>query len=171
MAATATSGLPVSYGVSGPATLSGNVLTVTGPSEVILDALADGDDNAWQYSTFASVVVSPDIVVEQPAGTVLIDGTSSIDFGPTAAVSPVVKVFTIRNASMSNLTGLAISADGRECRRLCREYNRDAHDPRPRRQHHLHGYPDPFCPRSKESRRRSTSSATWPARRTRLTSL
>ncbi|MCX6876244.1 MAG: choice-of-anchor D domain-containing protein [Verrucomicrobia bacterium] len=55
----------------------------------------------------------PNIVVEQPAGTGLTDGISSVDFG-TAAVgnSAPVKTFTIRNTGSGPLSGLAVTVDG-----------------------------------------------------------
>jgi hypothetical protein len=43
LTAAATSGLPVGFSVSGPATLAGNVLTFTGPGDVTVTALQPGD--------------------------------------------------------------------------------------------------------------------------------
>jgi hypothetical protein len=46
LTATASSELPISYKVlSGPATLSGNMVTVTGIGEVLIEALQDGNEN------------------------------------------------------------------------------------------------------------------------------
>lgn len=56
--ATATSGLPVSYAVSGPATLVGDVLTVTGPGDVTLDAWQVGNDASWQPSDVVHVFIA-----------------------------------------------------------------------------------------------------------------
>ena len=53
LAATTTSGLPVSFSVSGPATLNGSVLTVTGAGTVTVTASQPGDTN---FSGAASVV-------------------------------------------------------------------------------------------------------------------
>ncbi|MEO6742278.1 MAG: hypothetical protein ABIP20_18700, partial [Chthoniobacteraceae bacterium] len=52
LAATAGSGLPVSYIVGGPATLNGSQLTVTGPGLVTIIAYQPGD-NFWQSSDIA----------------------------------------------------------------------------------------------------------------------
>jgi len=55
----------------------------------------------------------PDIVVEQPAGTNLVDGASTIDFGTVLAGAESSREITIRNtAAGSTLTGLVISRDG-----------------------------------------------------------
>ncbi len=58
LTATAGSGLPVSYSVSGPATLDGNTFTRTGPGEVRLDAWQSGNDGEWRHSPVASVLVT-----------------------------------------------------------------------------------------------------------------
>jgi hypothetical protein len=46
LAATASSGLPITYTVTGPATLAGNVLTLTGPGSVSVTALQGGSAGA-----------------------------------------------------------------------------------------------------------------------------
>lgn len=53
----------------------------------------------------------PDIVVEQPAGTNIVDGGSAA-FGAVAAGSTADLVFTVRNAGTVDLTGLGITFDG-----------------------------------------------------------
>ncbi|HEY0548906.1 MAG TPA: choice-of-anchor D domain-containing protein, partial [Verrucomicrobiae bacterium] len=62
--------------------------------------------------TFATLA-QPEIAVEQPAGTHLADGISTVSFG-TAMVanagSPLT--FVIRNLGVADLTGLVISKDG-----------------------------------------------------------
>ena len=55
----------------------------------------------------------PEIVVEQPAGSILVDGTSNQDFGTEYVGGIGVPVnFTIRNIGPANLSGLALSKDG-----------------------------------------------------------
>lgn len=57
-------------------------------------------------------VFNPEIAVEQPAGTSLTSGTSTVAFGSTLTGASVVRTFTIRNTGAHDLTGLAITIDG-----------------------------------------------------------
>ncbi|WP_052573073.1 hypothetical protein [Haloferula sp. BvORR071] len=59
LAATASSGLPVSYSLNGPATLNGNTLTRAGAGEIRLDAWQSGNDSDWLPSAIATVVDDP----------------------------------------------------------------------------------------------------------------
>lgn len=55
----------------------------------------------------------PEIVVEHPAGSNLVDGAATVDFGVVLTGGSSTREFTIRNtASGSTLTGLAINGDG-----------------------------------------------------------
>lgn len=59
----------------------------------------------------------PDIAVEQPAGTNLTDGSSSVSFGNVAlGGAPVVRTFTLKNIGTATLGGLAITTDGANAR-------------------------------------------------------
>lgn len=58
------------------------------------------------------VTTAPEITVEQPVGTALVDGASSVRFETASLGSPVVKTFTIRNDGDAALTGLALSKLG-----------------------------------------------------------
>ncbi len=61
LTATATSGLPVQYTVvSGPATVSGNIVTLTGPGTVVIEATQPGDAN-WNaaFKLTRSFTVAP----------------------------------------------------------------------------------------------------------------
>jgi hypothetical protein len=60
----------------------------------------------------ATAQLVPDIAVEQPVGTVLVDGTSSIAYGSLGVGSSSAKTFTIRNTGTANLTGLAVTKNG-----------------------------------------------------------
>lgn len=53
-----------------------------------------------------------EIAVEQPAGTDLVDGSSSVNFGALITGTTSTKTFTIKNSSWVDLTGLGITFDG-----------------------------------------------------------
>ena len=55
---------------------------------------------------------SPEIVIEQPVGTNLVDGISAINFGAVAIGSNGTRQFTIRNTGSGNLTVSGITIDG-----------------------------------------------------------
>ena len=54
----------------------------------------------------------PSIVVEQPTGTGLTSGTSTVDFGSVGTTANATRVFTIKNLGSADLTGLAVTIDG-----------------------------------------------------------
>jgi hypothetical protein len=55
---------------------------------------------------------TPEIQVEEPAGTILVDGSSSISFGTVLTGYPLVKTFVIRNIGELPLNELVITKDG-----------------------------------------------------------
>lgn len=60
----------------------------------------------------AAPPVVAEITVEQPAGTPLTDGTSTIAFGSMVLNDDEVRTFTIRNDGTDDLTGIALSVVG-----------------------------------------------------------
>ena len=61
----------------------------------------------------------PDIAVEQPAGALLVDGVSAVDFGsspypgaPPPMGAVVERIFTIKNTGSGHLAGLTLNIDG-----------------------------------------------------------
>ncbi|MFU8892127.1 MAG: InlB B-repeat-containing protein [Luteolibacter sp.] len=74
-----------------------------------VDANADA---AWVDQVVFTPASSPLIVVEQPAGTGLTDGASTVDFGSVNVGSSSERTFTIRNDGTADLTGLALSKSG-----------------------------------------------------------
>jgi hypothetical protein len=54
----------------------------------------------------------PLIVVEQPAGTGLTSGTSTVNFGSSNLGTAVPLSFTIKNTGTASLTGVAVTKDG-----------------------------------------------------------
>ena len=77
--ATATSGLPVSYSVSGPATVSGNMLTLTGTGAVMVTASQGGNSS---YAPAADV--SQTITVKQGTQTISFPSVGAQSFGGPA---------------------------------------------------------------------------------------
>ena len=59
-----------------------------------------------------SVVATPKIEVEQPENTVLISGTSSIDFGSSYPGVPISRTFTVKNTGTATLNDILATIDG-----------------------------------------------------------
>lgn len=60
-----------------------------------------------------AVVTNPEIVVQQPVGSNLVDGSAKKSFGTVkVGKSGTAKTFTIKNTGTANLTGLAIAKNG-----------------------------------------------------------
>ncbi len=77
------------------------------------DGSVDGNANtAWVDQLVFTPTSSPLIVVEQPAGTGLTDGASTVNFGSVNLGSSTQRTFTIRNNGTEVLTGLALSKSG-----------------------------------------------------------
>jgi hypothetical protein len=70
----------------------------------------DPDENTFDIN-LSGTVLGPEIVVEQPLGTDIIDGGSK-SFGNLTVGSSSSLSFTIKNIGNANLTGLTISKDG-----------------------------------------------------------
>src|SRR4029079_988233 len=56
--------------------------------------------------------LAPEIVVEQPVETDLVDGSASVAFGAVQLGRNVARLFTIRNTGNADLTGLGITING-----------------------------------------------------------
>ncbi len=66
-----------------------------------------------QATLFQYTVAAPEIAVQQPAGTDLVDGAASIGFGnQNVPVTSAAKTFTITNTGTGDLTLGAITKDG-----------------------------------------------------------
>ena len=73
----------------------------------------DSDENPFDITiTGTGIGGAPEIAVEQPPGTNLVDGVSSRDFGSVAVGTNTSLTFTITNSGNANLTGLVITKDG-----------------------------------------------------------
>jgi len=72
-----------------------------------------GAKNPFDINLTGTGVALPDIAVEQPAGTGLTDGTSSVAFGNVnVGSSSSAFTFTVKNPGTADLTSLAITKDG-----------------------------------------------------------
>ena len=76
----------------------------------------DSDENPFDITLTgtgtSAVVLAPEIAVEQPLGTNLVDGVSSKDFGSVLVGTNASLTFTITNSGTADLTGLNITIDG-----------------------------------------------------------
>jgi hypothetical protein len=120
---------PITYGQTlADSVLSGGSATPAGTFAFTTPATAPAAGTAAQDVTFTpndlanynpatgSVEVTvniPEIAVEQPVGTDLTDGSSTIDCGSAdLGVAAVPLTVTVRNTGTADLTGLVLSADG-----------------------------------------------------------
>ena len=75
----------------------------------------DSDENPFDITLGGTGVVgllAPEIVVEEPLDTVLVDGAAALAFGNSNIGTPIIKTVTIRNTGTADLTGLAVSNSG-----------------------------------------------------------
>lgn len=80
------------------------------------------DDNSTQgpkitigdayFRNFKAGNASPDIAVEQPAGSSMVDGIAKRSFGTATLGESAIRTFTIRNEGTATLKGLAITRNG-----------------------------------------------------------
>jgi predicted outer membrane repeat protein len=88
------------------------VPTAAGPRTArLIIASNDPNENPFEIDLFGSAPV-PDIAVEYPAGTDLVDDVSLINYGAVGSNSSASRTFTIRNSGLANLSLLGISSFG-----------------------------------------------------------
>ena len=82
--------------------------------------IASNDDDEASYDltlTGSAFVNVPEIAVQQPAGSNLVDGTAKKSFGTVVVgKSGKAKTFTIRNLGSAPLTGLALTKNGKHAK-------------------------------------------------------
>jgi len=71
----------------------------------------DTDENPFDIELQGETLL-PDITVDQPAGTELVDGVSTINYGTVAALSSSSKTFVIGNNGLAKLSILSVSLSG-----------------------------------------------------------
>lgn len=72
----------------------------------------DSDENPYDIQLTGSVVVAPEIAVQQPAGTLRLDGSSTVVFGDSVFGVAVTKTFTLVNSGSSPLNVTGVTFDG-----------------------------------------------------------
>jgi alpha-tubulin suppressor-like RCC1 family protein len=73
----------------------------------------NNDSNESPYDIkLAGTAIGPEISVEQPAATVLVDGAGSINFGPAVQPAFSSRTFTLKNPGTASLTGIAPTFSG-----------------------------------------------------------
>ena len=65
--------------------------------------LVANGEGAWHALALVAEPPAPKIDVQQPAGTSLVDGTSTVDFGPASVSAPQDLVFTVVDAGAMSL--------------------------------------------------------------------
>ncbi|CAN5891254.1 hypothetical protein BH11VER1_BH11VER1_00780 [soil metagenome] len=105
-------------GVSIPAAGTANFTVAFEPSSIGSKTAAihinsnDSDENPFHIALTGTGMVAPEIVIEQPVGTVRTDGSGTVPFGISGLGVPIVKTLTIRNVGSSPLNLGAITIDG-----------------------------------------------------------
>lgn len=113
--ATASSGLPVSFGIeSGPATLNGDIITLTGPGTVTVRASQSGDAT---YDSATSVLNSFD-VVDPSANLPIIDARNPVNgadvYMPTLGAMEVAAQVSIDYAGLFSVQSVQMSVNGNQ---------------------------------------------------------
>jgi uncharacterized delta-60 repeat protein len=98
-------------------TASGLSVTFTPAANFIGEAafgytVSDGRGGSASGTIMVNVGSRFDIAVEQPRGTTLSDGTSTVNYGLVQVGQPSEKIFTIKNSGVADLTVLAVTMDG-----------------------------------------------------------
>gem|GEM_PF-5970547 len=73
----------------------------------------DPDDNPFEIEMSGFAIPVPDITIEQPAGTALISGTSTVHFGQVnIGLNASERLFALRSTGTGPLAGMTLEIDG-----------------------------------------------------------
>jgi hypothetical protein len=120
--ATATSGLPVSYSVTGPATVVGTSLNITGSGTVVVTAAQAGNQNISAATSVSHTIVisqaTPVVALTAPMTTTTI--AAPVNFtatlaGPGPFTSGTVRIYSdgVATTSFANVTSSKVSVPAR----------------------------------------------------------
>lgn len=97
-------------------TVLGDELFITGGFTEAGSNVTDGEGGAVNLATSSSYIgsypLTPEIAIEQPVNTNLIDGSASIDFGSLATGASTALTFTLRSTGTIPLLNLSVTKDG-----------------------------------------------------------
>lgn len=117
--AVCTDGTAVAFGYNGFGQIGDGTTTSRSTAANVVTAMVGARYTKMQRSAFADTALMllaappmPEIVVEQPATNVLVDGSSQITYPLTAVGSDSTMTFTLRNTGTATLSGLGITIDG-----------------------------------------------------------
>ena len=99
VSATASSGLPVTYSLTGPATINGNTITITGAGTITVTATQAGDD------AYSSATATQTINVAKKALTVTADGKTRLYGAPDSSFTASYFGFVNGDTPASSLGG------------------------------------------------------------------
>jgi hypothetical protein len=104
----------VSAGASTTFTVTFNPLASGTSSAALHIASNDATRNPFNIALTGTgtIVAEPEIVVEQPAGTPLVDGSAKVKFANQVTGTEDQLTFTIRNIGAADLTNIAAATDG-----------------------------------------------------------
>jgi hypothetical protein len=91
---------------------SGTINLLVGPNVITTVVTAQDGTTTRTYTLTVTRSGGPEIAVEQPEGTDLVDGAASRSFGSVAVGANRSLTFIIKNTGTANLTGLGITFDG-----------------------------------------------------------
>ena len=86
-------------------------MTIQPDGKIVVVGSATNNTNFFAMRFEAQPFV-PEIVVEQPAGTALVDGLATVAFGNVLVGGNASRSFTIKNSGGAPLTGLSVTFDG-----------------------------------------------------------
>ena len=86
--------------------------TATGMRNAQIHISSNDPDESPFDITLTGNSLLPDIAVETPVGTGLVDGASVVDFGALGETLTLTKTFTLRNSGLGNLGIFGISSSG-----------------------------------------------------------
>ncbi len=92
--------------------IGGSGVAIQNDGTIVLAGRVSNTKPNFALARYLGVPLVPDIAVEQPTGSDLVDGSATVDFGVVVAGSAAERIFTIRNQGGVDLAGIGITFDG-----------------------------------------------------------